>query len=534
MMKPSTLTKLSITLLCLCASTQTFAAERWALVIANQNYKQAGATLREPIQNAQAVKQALVNKGFRLLDNRVHQDLNKEQFERVIKRFSQQAQGAEAALVYYAGHGVQDQQSNYLIPVNADIADEIDLRNDGVRLKYLLGKLGLSNAATNLVFLDACRDNPFGKSTMSLSRGLKRIEPSTDMQTIISYSTSEGKTAADNSTYTPALVKHIQSSDGLQVELLLKRVAAAVRQGSGGQQVPMYTTSLVNDFCFGECGGGSSPKPADYIEPEMVAIKGGTFTMGSPSSEAGRNNDEKPHNVTVGNFQLGKTEVTVGEFKRFVQATNYRTDAERTGEGCRVFDWDAGKYGYQKAINWRRAGFSQTDQHPVVCVSSNDAFAYANWLSQRTGKRYELPTEAQWEYAARAGTQGARYWGSNPDQACAYENVYDQRLDSQYPKYKEHKCNDNAMYTSPVGRYQGNRFGLKDMLGNVSEWTCSAYEENYNGSEQRCAPKNDARSRVLRGGSWSDSPEGVRSADRFRSTAAFRFDVVGFRLSRKP
>jgi formylglycine-generating enzyme required for sulfatase activity len=151
------------------------------------------------------------------------------------------------------------------------------------------------------------------------------------------------------------------------------------------------------------------------LEPEMVRIPGGCFEMGSPASEKGRNDDERRHPVCVEAFEIGKYEVTVGEFKRFTSVTGYRTDAERnTGEnGCYAWSAAVGKWGWREGVDWHQPGYELSDAHPVVCMSWNDALAYTAWLSKETELGYRLPTEAEWEYAARAGTMSARYWGDD-------------------------------------------------------------------------------------------------------------------------
>ncbi len=176
---------------------------------------------------------------------------------------------------------------------------------------------------------------------------------------------------------------------------------------------------------------------------------------------------------------MGKYEVTFEEYDRFAKATGReKPDDEGWGRGRR----------------------------PVINVSWNDAVAYAEWLSGQTGENYGLPTEAQWEYAARAGTQTARYWGDNPDQACRYANVYDRTADrADGFSWSYHDCDDGYAETAPVGRFEANGFGLYDMLGNIREWACSEYEEGYGGAESTCERKNHAINtrRVLRGGSWA-------------------------------
>ena len=214
--------------------------------------------------------------------------------------------------------------------------------------------------------------------------------------------------------------------------------------------------------------------------PEMVVISAGRFRMGD--IQGGGHKWEQPvHSVSVEKFAMGRYEVTVGEFRRFVNATGYQTDAEKQGK---CYTW----VGDSSGKNWHNLGFSQKDTHPVVCVSWNDATAYTEWLSQQTGHTYRLPTEAQWEYAARAGTETKYWWGNDigTNRANCYRN----------------SCGDSFEYTAPVGSFAPNPFGLYDTAGNVWEWTCSEFEGKYAGKEQLCA---DGGSRfALRGGSWSN------------------------------
>jgi formylglycine-generating enzyme required for sulfatase activity len=130
------------------------------------------------------------------------------------------------------------------------------------------------------------------------------------------------------------------------------------------------------------------------------------------------------------------------------------------------------------------------------------ATAFAAWLSQKTGQRFRLPTEAEWEYAARAGTQTARFWGDAPDGACTYANVHDKTPSRQFKWTGHHDCDDGYAVTAPVGRFRPNPFGLYDMLGNALEWTCSVYDADYGGAEKDCANKGSSGRRVIRGGSW--------------------------------
>ena len=163
----------------------------------------------------------------------------------------------------------------------------------------------------------------------------------------------------------------------------------------------------------------------------------------------------------------------------------------------------------------------------MSCVSWNDAVAYIEWLNGETGQNYRLPTESEWEYAARAGTVVARYWGDN-DAACEHANIADEKFWT--PGFV---CEDGYQYVAPVGQFKANAWGLHDMLGNVWEWTCSEYDSDYGGGESECASKNNASARrVARGGSWGGRPRGVRSANRGRNTPDNRDNSLGFRLAR--
>jgi formylglycine-generating enzyme required for sulfatase activity len=246
--------------------------------------------------------------------------------------------------------------------------------------------------------------------------------------------------------------------------------------------------------------------------PQMVWIAAGSFQMGSNEGSS----DEKPvHRVSITqDFAMGRYEVTVGEFRQFVNATGYRTDAEKQGS---CYSWKQGWKNIEGA-NWRSPGFSQNDNHPVVCVSWNDAMAYAKWLSQQTGKQYSLPSEAQWEYAARAGTTTKYWWGNNIDKNRANCNGCGSRWDGKS--------------TAPVGSFAPNSFGLYDTVGNVWEWCADPWHSNYKGAptDGQVWSGGDENIRVLRGGSWDSFPGVARTANRLWSSSVGRSGYFGFRV----
>ncbi len=271
--------------------------------------------------------------------------------------------------------------------------------------------------------------------------------------------------------------------------------------------------------------------------PEMVVIPAGSFAMGSPKGEVGRKVDEGPqHPVRVAkSFALGSHEVTVAEFRRFVQASGYQTDAERNpDQGISAWSDSKGGLAPAKGRSWRNPGFPQDGRHPVVGVSLHDAMAYVNWLGKETGKDYRLASEAEWEYAARAGTTSARFWGDDPNQACRYANVADQRANEKHSTWTIHECDDRFAETAPVGSFEPNAFGLHDMIGNVWEWTRDCWNTSYADapSDGSAWLEGDCARRVGRGGSWSSRPGQARAASRDKAEPGYRDDNTGFRIAR--
>ena len=279
-------------------------------------------------------------------------------------------------------------------------------------------------------------------------------------------------------------------------------------------------------------------QPESWREPltgmELIRIPAGCFQMGSPSNEEGRLPDEGPvHRVCIDEFWLGKYEVTRGQFKTFIEATGYRTDADKEG-----FAWAYdGEWIKKPGNNWNRAGFGQEDDHPVVNVSWDDAEAMAGWLSQKSKARFRLPTEAEWEYACRAATQTARFWGDDADRACKYANVADLTAGRQFNAWTTHNCEDGYVYTAPAGRYEPNGSGLYDMLGNVGEWCGDVYDKEAYGGHSAKNPKYSSRdsSRVIRGGNWLSHLQSARCASRDHlQSPTRRSHDLGFRLLRLP
>ncbi len=273
------------------------------------------------------------------------------------------------------------------------------------------------------------------------------------------------------------------------------------------------------------------PRPATPSRPVpmMVTLPAGCFSMGS-GSDAESYPDESPHQVCVQRFGIAQHEISLSEFKWFVEATGYRTAAERADQvtaGCFTFlESPASKnWGVFVTHHWQHPGFRQDDTEPVVCVNLVDTQAYIDWLNGITGRRFRLPTEAEWEYAARAGTATRYPWGD------ALTWVSANFSDATRPPDQE-PVRDGFDYTAPRGRFAPNPWTLYDMLGNVSEWTCSLYSAGYDGSESRCAPEGSGAERfATRGGSWSDPAKWLRAAAREPLPPLERRSTLGFRIA---
>jgi formylglycine-generating enzyme required for sulfatase activity len=241
--------------------------------------------------------------------------------------------------------------------------------------------------------------------------------------------------------------------------------------------------------------------------PEMVSIPAGSFVMGSPVSERGRGSGEIQHQVTISKpFAVSKFEITRKQFDLYM-----KDSGDTKAKPC------------------------NTGDEAVGCIKWDDAQGYALWLKRKTGQPYRLLSEAEWEYAARAGTTTIYYWGNDNRLACRYANVKDRSwrsANSNFPAMS-FPCNDGYAEVAPVGKYVPNAFGLYDMLGNVWEWTEDCWNQNYNGapSDGSAWKTGDCDSHVLRGGAWGGEPLDVRAAERDWFGSSYRI-YYGIRVAK--
>ena len=522
-------------------SSPASAEKRMALVIGNGAYKKA--PLANAATDAELIAQRLQELKFEVL---ARYDLSLRDMKRAVHEFADAIKAAgkdTVAFIYYAGHGVQVQGENYLVPVDENIKSEGDVDIDSVSVSSMMSMLNHAETSVNIVVFDACRDNPFGYSR-SGQRGLARVDA--PHGSLVAFSTSPGASAEDgkdgHSPYSAALAQTI-GEPGMRIEEVFKKVRIAVRDATGGKQTPWETTSLTGEFyAAGPKAGTTSaqapalaptqtpaptpaPAPAPMAAtapgprstpapldgqggfrdcpdcPEMVALPTGSFLMGSPEDEPERGRNEGPqHRVTISKpFAAGKFPVTFEEWDACV--------AEGGCEGHRPYD----------------QGWGHGDR-PVVNVNWREAQSYAAWLRRKTGKAYRLPSEAEWEYAARAGTTTPFWWGTSisTDQA-----NYNGAL-----VYGGGKRGQKRSVSLPVKTFESNPWGLYQVHGNVWQWVedCahdSYYEAPTDGSAWM---GGNCLVHIIRGGSWFDGPAWLRSAERLGW--GIRMGNIGFRVVR--
>ena len=605
------------------ANAQGAAGRRVALLVGNASYKES--PLSNPINDARAMAEVLKSRGFEVI---LRENTSKLDLERAVADFGEKLQQGATGLFYYAGHGMQVNGRNFLIPVDARIQSEQRVRLEAVDVDLVLEQMQAARSTVNLVILDACRNNPFEKRFRGGGGGLAQINAPEG--TLIAYATAPGSVAADgaskNSLYTEELLKAMQAP-GAKVEEVFKAVRVAVSQRSKGAQTPWEASSLIGDFffvppvesksivktppaqlsapaaaqrsvdagpsrlamelAFWESIKGSNsmpelqayltqfpngtfaplvrarieqltsrltqkpgaasipapsspvaspvggPQPAQAIRtaglsfrdcaecPELIAVPAGSFLMGVPVGEEEREKIPQGfkgrslplHQVAIRQFAFGKFEVTRSEFSTFVEKTGHQVVDKCTRSL-------GGAQQEVSGLNWRTPGFPQSGRDPVVCVAWDDAKAYVAWLSKRTGLPYRLASEAEWEYAARAGKSTARSWGDSIGSGHANCIGCGSDWDNKLP--------------APVGSFRANSYGLHDILGNVWEWTEDCWNKSYEEAplDGSAWTKGECSLRIFRGGHFGSDPWLLRSGFRGRGVTGLRNIGVGFRVAR--
>ena len=530
-------------LLILLTFTLPTQAARYALLIGNQDYKTQ--PLDNPENDARDMAEALKALDFTVT---LLLNANKRSIVKTVRQFANNLSNGDIALFYFSGHGVQVRRVNYLVPLESKIYTDVDAEYEFYDAQRALAEMKRTNSrGVNIMILDACRDNPFKSLSKSFGRGLAKMDA--PVGSLIAYATAPNTVAwgddkERNSIYTKHLLDALKNKAHLSILDLLTDVAGAVSRETQGEQSPWKHDSLTRRFCLSECGvdkkmnalerqiaalkqqvaenqrnadlqvqvdalerqvrqPSSEPqyRPGQEFQhrlkdgglgPKMVVIPKGSFRMGD--IQGGGNKYEKPvHRVTIDyEFAMSKYEVTFDEYDKFCEAA-----------GCEKPD-DRG---------WGRGS------RPVINVSWHDAKAYAQWLTEQTGYNYRLPSEAEWEYVARAGTETKYWWGNEGSH--------------EYMNFKGQSSKDQWKYTAPVGSFPSSPFGLHDMNGNVWEWNEDSWHDNYNDAptDGNAWKKSNENQGSLRGGSWYDTAKVCRSVFRLRRYLYEKFNNVGFRLA---
>lgn len=503
------------------ASAQQASEPRIALIIANAAYPDANAPIPAVLKDARALAEELRRSDF---DLDLKENLGKEETQRAIDAFVAKIKPGAAALFYFGGFGIQVARQSFLIPVNAQIWTEAEVKRDGLNVDAMLAEVHRKGAKVKIAIIDASRRNPYERRFRGFSGGLAAIDAPDG--TLAMSAAAPGKVTNDatgeTSLFMGELIKELRAPNR-SAEAVFNQTRVGVSRASNSEQVPWVVSSLIDDFYFSRraapppppvaapapppTAAPAPPRPPPAAAPtpargpeiirdcpecgEMVAIRPGAFDMGSVAFDM-----EKPvHRVTIAKpFAIGRREVTFEEWDRCVTAgaCKYRPDDRGWGRG----------------------------ERPVINVSWDDAQVFVRWLTERTGRKYRLPSEAEWEYAARAGTSTSYWWGRD--------------IGSRHANCRD--CGSGTtLQTVPGGTFDANPFGLYDTAGNAAEWVEDCWNENYRGAPQDGAAwlTGQCRQRVLRGGSFDSQSRYLRSMSRFRYDADVRYYANGFRVVRE-
>ncbi len=566
-------------------------SEKWVVLIGVDQYAYA-SPLEYAVADQQALHDELLQQGLderqvKLLHDKADNAKylpTKRNIEQQIILASELAERGDLVLVVFSGHGRHVSKKSFICPADANL----DQPDTMIALEWIYDQLKKSKADLKMVIVDACRDvDPLlsrnkGGSEPDRQEEIKLFVSSSDRLPnglILLHSCSEGEKAKEDKAFGHGVFSYFllqglkgkadadkngRVTLGELMSFSNRETKLHVRDKFGEIQRPKVSgnyTLDAQDFEVVSLSGAKVPdrvarmNPADSpkrpISPgdneqeitnsigmQLKLIPAGEFMMGSPEDEADRSDDEGPqHKVRITKpFYIGIHEVTKGQFARFVADQSYKTEPERDGEGGWGYNESKNKFeGRDPKYTWKNTGFTQTDDHPVVNVTWNDAVAYCEWLSSKEGKKYRLPTEAEWEYACRAGTTTAYQTGNDVEQLATIGNVADGTAKAKFSDWTAINARDGYVFSAPAGRFKPNAFGLYDMHGNVWEWCTDeydseAYKKRSSGIEDPIVDTGSGSSRVLRGGSWRRNATRVRSSSRHLGTPVRRDHDNGFRV----
>ncbi|XZE18023.1 SUMF1/EgtB/PvdO family nonheme iron enzyme [Pirellulaceae bacterium SH449] len=445
-----------------------------------------------------------------------------------------------------------------------------------VKMSEVVGALATAKASSRMLIADCCREMPNRARGRNLGLGANFSTDRLPRQTVMLFGCRPGEQALErddweHGAFTKALIEELErmtaSFESVTSGTLGDRVKRRVQQMTDQKQNPTPVSldsidlllersaplPLISPFSASEARAaqeawgrylGQDWEQTNSLGMKLKLIPAGTFMMGSklsakevhekyPGGEESNYTDEHPrHRVTISRpIYMGIHEVTVGQFRRFVEATNYCTDAERDGQGGMGLDMTTGDVNLASKYSWCNPGLSQEDSEPVVNVSWNDAVAFCEWLSRKESRIYRLPTEAEWEYAARAGSESEFHFGDVAEDLTQYENVADGTAKAKFPGWTNTlRTRDGFVTTSPVGSFRPNGFGLYDMHGNVSEWCRDWYGPYRNTAVTDPVGPSMGEFTVSRGGGCFSLAWSCRSAKRYDSRTDNRGLNLGFRL----
>jgi formylglycine-generating enzyme required for sulfatase activity len=472
-----------------------------------------------------------------------------------LKALLEDCKKGDTVLVALTGHGLQlpdgEREEAYFCPMDACIKEGKNLLPLGKVNKLLEG----CKADVKLLLVDACRNDPTGKGAGVDRKGLAPLPAPRGVVAL--YSCSDGQQSFESDAFRHGIFLHyvIEGLKGKAAnrrgevtldsltDYLVDEVPTRVRTEISlrARQVPKRVNDFSGKLVLAAAAPPEERDAVNSIGMKLVRLPAGKFLVGSLKDEEGRLDHEGPrHEVEISRpFLMGAHPVTVGQFRAFVEATGYKTDAERTSTGY-GFDGTTRRFAGPSAVySWRHTGWRQTDAHPVVNVTWADAVAFCQWLSRKEGRTYTLPTEAEWEYACRAGTR-SRFWSGQAGESLkGVANLADRDLraefDPRLTPFAEKGMtyadwNDGHPFTSPVGAYKANPWGLYDMHGNVWQW-CADWHGEYPGGAVR-DPRGPAEGkfRVLRGGSFGEPATRCRAAFRLGLDPEWRGVAAGFRV----